>query len=396
MKRIRQVDHHAVLTALIALIALTAADSAVAGGFLVDAPSDDRWHYPFNFDPGGKQRVQCFTSVGNAQLFVGFNDRDGVMIIKWDTSAVIPTGFPLSRYDIQSITVTLKHPANATWIPDLTPDPFYTFDMNYDQVINGDGVCCGLPGDVDGESDDPDPGRPLEMFGAGFTSPLSISNWVEGDIYQGATCGFADPDSCINNPRNPFPFVFLEDTTTKLHVEDNVKGTHNESVDVFQFTPVPWAIGVPIDYTPGNQPDPFDIVFAVNLSLSGGRVKERLESQLRSGEIAFVVTAMKEAEQGTFDNPTFYSKEATDFGAAAPALTVILTRFANGDIDPDGVVALSDHAALAECMGGPDVCPEPAAPLSGDLCLWIFDFDEDDDVDAEDAAEFMVLFGDGM
>jgi hypothetical protein len=55
-----------------------------------------------------------------------------------------------------------------------------------------------------------------------------------------------------------------------------------------------------------------------------------------------------------------------------------------GDCDADGDVDLGDYAVLAACLAGPE----------GGLGLecGCFDFDEDDDVDTRDAADFMVGF----
>ena len=68
--------------------------------------------------------------------------------------------------------------------------------------------------------------------------------------------------------------------------------------------------------------------------------------------------------------------DTTHFVALGPAC-------AAGDLACDGVIGLSDYAALGEVLMGPDIpvdCP-------------VFDFDTDGDVDLADFAEWLVVFG---
>ncbi|MCK4657905.1 MAG: hypothetical protein KAV82_00145 [Phycisphaerae bacterium] len=63
-----------------------------------------------------------------------------------------------------------------------------------------------------------------------------------------------------------------------------------------------------------------------------------------------------------------------------------------GDFDYDGDVDLDDYAAFADCMGGPDVPPDPQSPEVSQMCLNVFDFDSDVDVDLADFAVFQAIF----
>lgn len=60
---------------------------------------------------------------------------------------------------------------------------------------------------------------------------------------------------------------------------------------------------------------------------------------------------------------------------------------ATGDGNNDGVVALSDHALMRNCMLGPGVAYSNPA-----VCA-LFDFDADGDVDVADAGQFALRFG---
>ncbi|MCP4594457.1 MAG: carboxypeptidase family protein [bacterium] len=63
-----------------------------------------------------------------------------------------------------------------------------------------------------------------------------------------------------------------------------------------------------------------------------------------------------------------------------------------GDYDADEDIDLDDLAALIDCLSGPDVAPVPAEPTCAHLCLAAFDFDDDQDVDLRDYAEFHAIF----
>src|SRR5262245_44587334 len=245
-----------------ALVVALPGFSAAAQTFDFPTPSDDRWQYPFNFSGGARTTASCFSSLGTGTpAFSNFNDRDGVLIVAWNTSGMIAPGQGAASYDIESINVTVTNEPLAEWAIDLTTDEWFTFDFNNDGALNPDGIPRGQPGDTDGESNDADAGRPLELFGAGFGPTYTAATWNENSAYVGGT-------DAVSLPRDPFPFVYQDGTGAMLHCEDSVQGQHNPGVG--SFTPTPWAVGAPINYTPGSQPTSFDIRFAIDLSLSGG------------------------------------------------------------------------------------------------------------------------------
>ncbi|MCB9865180.1 MAG: hypothetical protein H6816_00870 [Phycisphaerales bacterium] len=101
-------------------------------------------------------------------------------------------------------------------------------------------------------------------------------------------------------------------------------------------------------------------------------------------------------------NATFVLRDdgSTGYGTSAP-LTFSFTNapvrsagvLATGDFDESGAIDAADDAALAACLdgGGPAHLPEPmdsqvtTCPVE---CLNAFDFDDDRDVDLQDAAAF--------
>ncbi len=350
---------------------------AFSADYSFDTPGDDRWQYPFNFTPGPRPFASTFGSFG----MDGFNDRDGMFIVAWETASIIPPGLGAESYNVASLTVTLTNREAAIWEVDLSPDEWFTFDINQDDFLNGDGIPRGEPGDTDGESDDPDPGRALELFGVGAGPIFTLQSWNETSLYVGS-------DSLENIARDPFPFVFQEFSGEPLHVEDNIKGLHNEAMGVFEFTPVPWSVGVPIGYTPGNQGVPFDVIFSVDLSMSNFAVKRYFAEQLNEGRVFVAISAHTEAFQEAPQEgfPTYFTKEAVGLipDAKAPLMEMSVIVGAPGDFDTDGDVDLSDFARFQECLD--EAVPQVDAPCD------IFDAEPDGDLDLLDFARFQRNF----
>lgn len=349
---------------VVSLVVVTLGVSdARAGEVVFDTPSDDRWHYPFNFNPGRRGTASCFGSTAD-QNFTTFNDRDGTFLIAWRTDDQVCTNLPPKSYDIRSVRVTLTGAVCsvcpvADWYADLTTDPW--FDLDYPIT-------------------DSDVGQPLELFGVGFGPEFTYNNWVETSFYVGG-----DDQELV--PRDPFPFVFDATTGAMVHVEDSVK---------HQFTPTPWSIGVPVGYVRGQQTVPFPVNFEVDLTLSNGQVRGYFQEQLRSGRVFAAITALtvtfKQAQTGF---PTFFTKEGIALHAAArpPRLTIDLVP--SGDVDGNERRGKADWKEMQNCLDGPNLAPGPGIVLSADGCLCVFDLDEDGDVDLQDVRRFQRRFDGG-
>lgn len=369
---------------------------------VLSTPSDDRWHYPFNFSPGDRGAAGVFGSLGDLE-FAGFNDRDGMFYIGWSTAGAVQPGHPPQDYEVCEMIVEATNLPGASWLVDLTVDEWFTFDVNRDGIVNGDGVPRGSAGDRDGESSDLDPGRPLELFGLSFGPGFAYATWDEGDEYVGATCDFFTQE-CVNAARNPFPFAFRDSTTTRLHVEDSIKGRHNGGLNpplcasvsgLCPFTPIPWAIGLPRNYTPGAQATSFDVRFVVDLTLSGGQVRRYFQEQLAGGRLFVAITSLLladlQGEQATY--PTLHTKESVSPGAKAPRLTLQVAVGPTGDFNGDGAVLPPDIDMGTACLAGPGATPTLPAPRTPAACRCAFDDDGDGDVDLRDAAAWMTNFG---
>ncbi|MCP4251742.1 MAG: hypothetical protein GY778_32320 [bacterium] len=71
-------------------------------------------------------------------------------------------------------------------------------------------------------------------------------------------------------------------------------------------------------------------------------------------------------------------------------------ELAGGDYDVDGDADLDDFAALADCLAGPGVPPDPSDAACAGACLAAFDFDNDSAVDLGDFGRFQVALTVGV
>lgn len=345
------------------VVVMLGVSDARAGEIVFDTPSDDRWHYPFNFNPGQRGTASCFGSTADPN-FTTFNDRDAIFLIAWRTDEDFCGGLPPGAYDILSVQVTLTGAVCS-----ICPLADWPIDLTVDQWFN-----------MDYPITDADPGQPLELFGVGFGPEYSYTSWVETSFYVGG-------DHEVYAERDPYPFVF-DANGAKLHVEDSVKD---------QFTPTPWSIGVPQGYTPGSQSVPFPVQFDADLSLSDGRVLRYFQEQLSAGRVIVSVTSLTVTfEQAVTGFPSFFTKEGLSLNpqqAKPPQLTIVLAASGNPDGDSDR--DKRDWRELAHCMAGPETPPNEGGMLTPAECLCVFDFDEDGDVDLEDVSRFARRFNGG-
>ncbi len=314
-----------------------------AAQFAFEPPTIDRWHYPFNSTRGRRPLISTFGATGE----VGFNDRDGQCLFAWDTGGLIAGGEDPNTYAIRAIRVTLTADwfDGPDWPVDLTVDEWFTYDANFDGEVNADGVPRGEPNDTDGESDDADPGRPIELFGVGFGPTYTATTYTETSAYIGSING-------PSTPRDPFPFVF-DPNGAMLRAEDSVRGLFNTALGVTNFTPTPWAIGAPIGYTPGAQTAPFDVEFEIDLTLSDGRVRRYFQEQLAAGRVFVVVAGMANTVQmgSTAAFPVFFAREGLTLDPLAKAGKLEIDLGPAADINGDGCVDLSDLAGLLSNFG---------------------------------------------
>ena len=149
---------HLIAASIGLAIVSPAAAQAIEGTW--DAPTADRWNYGFNATPGTRPVASVFGYTGD--LF-DFDERDGQVIVAFDTGDQIDAGAGADRYriDLVEFTITLSDPLAGGYDP--TPDAWTT---HLD------------PADP-GFTPDRDPGRTIELFATGFRNGESASTWTE-------------------------------------------------------------------------------------------------------------------------------------------------------------------------------------------------------------------------
>ena len=235
-------------------------------------PYLDRWTYPNNSTPGSR---------GMASVFANSSDwtRMGQFVIGFQTSEFIPKEKGAENYSIDSIRLTLITPAEPSFQYDPTYDLFETYT-----------------------SEDSDPGRPIELHGAGFRNDYSGEDFLSRNT-----------PSFSGGLRTVFPLSWdLEGND--LDVSGNV-GLKVESR--------PWAIGKMAGPEEGAYVNE-EIEMIFDIDLSDPNVNQYVRDELDSGSLHFVVSSLHTANhQGGFVN--FFTKDSPEeefFGGYAPRLEI--------------------------------------------------------------------------
>ncbi len=207
---------------------------------------NDRWHYPFNGTPGTRERGSLFLSLQDT--FPMFNQRDGMNIYKFGVE--LPEELEGKEYEVVGATMTVWNIKDAGWEVGSTNILGYT--------------------------------EQIELFSAGFGPTYNEVEWEGTELFIGGTvAGHA--------PRDPFP----KDLRTEEHVEDNVIPY---DPDVFLGGYTPWAVGVPIGYTPGEMTDAFPIRF--DLDTANPTIQTKLREDLAGGFSTWFLSSTYDLEFG--------------------------------------------------------------------------------------------------
>lgn len=124
------------------------------------------------------------------------------------------------------------------------------------------------------------------------------------------------------------------------------------------------------------------------------------ETYLGNAQLHTHLTWHVNADDPNFDplrcrwNATFILIDdgSTNYRDSAPFTLMFTLAFsgqADGDFNANGYVDLEDTGLFADCMTGPR---PPGAPACRSVCLGVFDFDADDDLDLHDLARLQRTF----
>lgn len=265
------------------LLALMFAPSAFGETVTFSAPSLDRWSYPFAGN-GAEQEARLFSALGTE----GFDERDSQFVLAFDTtsagSSAIPAGLGAGNYQIQSVKVT------AT-VSSLVGTPAY--DGSHDAYTTY------LPDDAAAHVADPDAGRPLELFGAGFVAGYSSFGFGATDgappaYEEGNPFGFGPPTG-----RYVHPLAF--DAVGQPQLVSNNIDYLNGGAAAFEATP--FAVGV--SSLAEGAPLAVGTQLSFDVNVADPAVLGYLQAGLNDGQLGFVLSTL--AFSDSF--PRLYTKE---------------------------------------------------------------------------------------
>jgi hypothetical protein len=311
-------------------------------------PSADRWNYPFNPTPGIRPTSSVFGNEAGSSLF---DNRDGQMIVVYNTAEDIPPGRTVGSYLVLNARVTLEFATDLALAYDDSTDPWQSF----------------LPESDPDYIPDSDPGQPLELFGTGFRNGFTSATWVENSPYAPAGSNLLLPGI-----RNAYA-VSIDGAGNAIDVSNSVRD---------EFSPDPFGIGFVPGVTVGDL-IPIGSECQFDLATDNPLVTGYLSQGLADGKLSFSITSLARVVQQGSVFPSFYNKENPLVGkglakAAQLEMTVLLFDCALADLDCDGVVGSFDLALLLGAWGASGAA---------------FDLTGDGQVGAEDLAILLGAWG---
>ena len=343
---------HTILLATVAAAGTTAAADVVEVNLA--EPTLDRWFYPFNSSPGSKPDAVVFGSVTDQEVGFdpSFDNRDGQMLIGFDTSMVVPTGLGPAGYLISQATVTVTVKSDLTFQYDPTADPYTSW----------------LPSGHAAFTLDPDLGRPLEIFGIGFRCDYTASTFPEDGPFCD-NCNCFPPNSC-RAVRCVYAVDFAAGCATR-DVSNNVDDG---------FDPAPFGVATSDTLVQGD-PVPGGTVLTFEIDVADPCVHDYFAGALDEGMLDLMIASIYFAAQGQADSaPRIYCKEdllvQLNVVDAAQLQMTVTTGSVVGDLDGDGSVGINDFLMLLAAWGpcGAPCPPSCVADLDGDCVVGIIDF----------------------
>ncbi|MBL4699211.1 MAG: hypothetical protein JKX70_10295 [Phycisphaerales bacterium] len=309
--------------------------------FIYDAPTLDRWNYPFNGAPGFRLSASTFGAIE----IDGFDDHDAQLVLGFETFDEFPLGLDPSAYRVLWATVTLTN-TNAN---------VFRFDGTYD---THDTYL-----DLD-DSLDLDLGRPVHLWALGYRNGFDQSTWGEFTVFGGTPTVEPTQES-----RNAFAAYFPVDQTP-VDISNNLKQ---------EFDPTPMAIGQTDAVAPG-EIVPADTTYTFDVSMCDPFVRAYLADGLSFGELRFAATSLHSASggpdggNGDIVYPFWYTREnpIAQLLGFTPTLNLRVRIGSPGDYNADDSFNFFDVAAfLADFTSG-----NLDADLTGDCVLNFFDVSE--------------------
>lgn len=235
---------------------------------------EDRWMYPFAGPGGTTHRAPTFGSDSQPT----FDNRDGQLLIEFDTSGTIAPGLGASSYQVHSARVEVA-----------VVDGDFVYDGSYDGFASYFG------------GNDTDAGRPVELYGIGYRN----GNSTTGTDLE--TVAFGPPGAPAAGVRNAFASDYAGGLARD--VSNNVAAG---------FDPTPFAVGS--TSLAAGAAVPAGTIFGFDLVL-GADVVAYLQGRLDLGRVDLAVTSLHDS---AFGGPATYPAWATRENATLSKPTLIL------------------------------------------------------------------------
>jgi hypothetical protein len=223
-----------------------------------NAPTFDRWMYPFNASSplGNRPTASSFGAIDPE-----FDNRDAQVYFGFLLTNAIPAGLGPDAYQIVSATFAATMSDGATEY-DPTLDPWTSY-LDPTQALH---------------TADADLGRPMELFGAGWRSGFTPATFGEDGPFQ------ASPPPW-KNVRTLFALGLRDGALVDVSNSIDSDGSFTNG-----FDPTPFAIGTaPI--TPGDA-IPLPTTFTFSLAVNEPLIQAYLQNALDQGILGLVLATL--------------------------------------------------------------------------------------------------------
>jgi hypothetical protein len=292
------------------VVSLAAGQAVAAQTFTIDglSPSLDRWMYPFGDFAGNRVTAPTYTTLFSGYTI--FDDRDAEFLVGFNTSAQVPSGFAPFQYRVSAVTVSttlVVSDSTQSFVYDPTVDPVSSY---YDA---GDPTAQPPRAADPARTDDPDAGRPVEMFGVAYRGGFTVDTWAENSPFG--------PASPAPRTRYAYPIDYAPD--------GSVRDASNNVTDRFQEQPLAVGLGFTADGTPMNAGDTVadGAHMRFTIDTNNDQFKQYVAEGLSAGKLNLLVSGLHPATAfgaGPVTYPVFRTKESPLGQSSTLSLTVTL------------------------------------------------------------------------
>jgi hypothetical protein len=297
----------------LAIVAMSSAATVCLGQTInATTPTLDQWVYSFNQNPGTEIEARVFGAQADPMFRTLFDNRDGQLLIGFDTSPQVQGGLDPRLYHVVSATLSVR----------VTQGDAFAYDPTYDSVFT-----YVFPESDPARVPDADAGRPIEVYALGYRYGLTTSTYAETTTYP------------VGLP--PFPSrgvrpVFAAEWNGSTFADIS------SSVDARQET-TPLGVGQVAGLTPGALV-PQDAIMSFTLDQRSPGAMKHLQESIAGGRLNLMVTSLYESSQQNPVVPRLATKEyAADLGGASSSLVMdVRVRTDIADWNCSGVVSVQD------------------------------------------------------